>query len=112
VVVDVAADLVPHAIHELPLVDEPGLGALEQERRVQLARDSGRGVAVEPDDARGEPEAGLRLPAAPRPLDEHGARGPEPAGQLGVDEARVVVGDAAGGRRVRVHCGVPLLRGP
>lgn len=105
-VIDVAADFVPDFLHELPLVDEPRLGALEQERRIQLARGPSCAVAVEPDGTRGAPEAGLRLPATPRPLDEYGTRGPEPALQLRIDEARAVVSDAASYGRVCAHCDV------
>src|SRR5450759_4929179 len=68
VVVNVAPDLVPDALHELPLVDEARPLAIEQECGVQFARPAGRLVAIETDCALGGPESGLGLAAAARPL--------------------------------------------
>jgi hypothetical protein len=91
VVIDVASDLVPDLRHELPLVDQPGMGTVQQKPGIERARRSGSRVAIEAHRAPCRPQRRLGLATPARTFDENGARGPEAGSQFRISETWKVV---------------------
>src|SRR5665811_2218121 len=79
-VVNCGADGVPHIRHELPLVDESGGVAVQEEVRVGEPGGPHPWGRVQAHRARGLLLGGGRLAARLWALKEHGACGPEPTG--------------------------------
>lgn len=95
--VDLAADVVPDGRHELPLVDQPGPGAVEEQRRREEPCRTCLVVDVETNCAHGRPQAGRGLAAAARSLDQDGADRRETSLELGVGHPRAVLDDRGAG---------------
>jgi hypothetical protein len=90
-IVDETANVVPDRRFDLPLVDQPWLAAIEDERRVNSKRLPGHRVDVEQHLTSGRPARGFRLAASLRALDDHGAGRRQPSTKLGIDHSCPVV---------------------
>ena len=81
------AHVVPDRRHGLPLVQQPGLGPLEQEFRTHGRHAARIGIDVEQDFACGLALSGGGLAAGARPLDDYGGDRPQPIRQRGVHDS-------------------------
>ena len=85
-----APDVVPDRRHQLPLVDQPGSLAIENQCRFERSRLPRPGVNVEAHFARGVVLRGDGLAAGLGPFDHDSALPPQPFGELGINDARNV----------------------